>query len=86
MDLEGALLEGELQEERQALKQEEERLLELKERLLQTELKCREEREKVSWCSLEVFLIVSPTILLLQFQFRTSGCLKQIIACPLPVP
>lgn len=58
MDLEGALLEGELQEERRALKQEEERLLELKERLLQTELKCREEREKVS--SSEVFLMVFP--------------------------
>uniref|UniRef100_A0A2D4LEP0 Uncharacterized protein n=1 Tax=Micrurus spixii TaxID=129469 RepID=A0A2D4LEP0_9SAUR len=46
MDLEGALLEGELQEERQELRREEERLVELKERLAETELRCREEREK----------------------------------------
>uniref|UniRef100_A0A8C5RIM0 Uncharacterized protein n=1 Tax=Laticauda laticaudata TaxID=8630 RepID=A0A8C5RIM0_LATLA len=46
MDLEGALLQGELQEERQDLCREEERLVELKERLVETELRCREEREK----------------------------------------
>ncbi|XP_034293846.1 pleckstrin homology-like domain family B member 3 [Pantherophis guttatus] len=46
MDLEGALLEGELQEERQELRREEERLVELKDRLVETELRCREEREK----------------------------------------
>lgn len=56
MDLEGALLEGELQEERQELRREEERLVELKERLVETELRCREEREKVSNCSSAVFL------------------------------
>lgn len=60
MDLEGALLEGELQEEKQELKQEEERLLELKERLLQTEQKCREEREKVSCCFVGSFSYSFP--------------------------
>lgn len=54
MDLEGALLEGELQEERQELRREEERLVELKERLVETELRCREEREKVSGSFLTV--------------------------------
>ncbi|XP_070620864.1 pleckstrin homology-like domain family B member 3 [Erythrolamprus reginae] len=46
MDLEGALLEGELQEGRQELRREEERLVELKERLVETELRCCEERGK----------------------------------------
>ncbi|KAM6428606.1 pleckstrin homology-like domain family B member 3 isoform 2-T2 [Liasis olivaceus] len=46
MDLEGALLEGELKEERQELRREEARLLELQGRLIETELRCRDEREK----------------------------------------
>ncbi|XP_053122755.1 pleckstrin homology-like domain family B member 3 isoform X2 [Hemicordylus capensis] len=46
MDLEGALLEGELKEERQALRWEEERLLELQRRLGETERRCHAEKEK----------------------------------------
>ncbi|XP_042296125.1 pleckstrin homology-like domain family B member 3 [Sceloporus undulatus] len=46
MDLEGALVEGELKEERQELRREEERLLELQRRLAETERKCHTEREK----------------------------------------
>ncbi|KAJ6615897.1 hypothetical protein lerEdw1_015118 [Lerista edwardsae] len=46
MDLEGALLEGELQEERQALRREEELLLELQRRLVETERRCHAEKEK----------------------------------------
>ncbi|KAG8143447.1 hypothetical protein E2320_000675 [Naja naja] len=53
MDLEGALLEGELKEERQELRREEEWLVELKERLVETELRCREEREKKTVQKLE---------------------------------
>ncbi|XP_061453146.1 pleckstrin homology-like domain family B member 3 isoform X2 [Rhineura floridana] len=46
MDLEGALLEGELKEERQELRRDEELLLELQKRLVETEHKCHTEREK----------------------------------------
>ncbi|XP_062996073.1 pleckstrin homology-like domain family B member 3 isoform X2 [Elgaria multicarinata webbii] len=46
MDLEGALLEGELKGERQELRREEERLLELQRRLVETERRCHAEREK----------------------------------------
>ncbi|XP_020668470.3 pleckstrin homology-like domain family B member 3 isoform X2 [Pogona vitticeps] len=46
MDLEGALLEGELKEERQEMKREEEQLLELQRRLAETERRCQAEREK----------------------------------------
>ncbi|XP_033014143.1 pleckstrin homology-like domain family B member 3 isoform X2 [Lacerta agilis] len=46
MDLEGALLQGELKEERQELRREEERLLELQRRLVETERRCHAEREK----------------------------------------
>ncbi|XP_063167760.1 pleckstrin homology-like domain family B member 3 isoform X2 [Candoia aspera] len=46
MDLEGALLEGELKEERQELRREEAQLLELQGRLVETELRCHDEREK----------------------------------------
>ncbi|KAH0631454.1 hypothetical protein JD844_005783 [Phrynosoma platyrhinos] len=46
MDLEGALVEGELKEERQELRREEERLLELQRRLAETERRCHTEREK----------------------------------------
>ncbi|XP_054855494.1 pleckstrin homology-like domain family B member 3 isoform X2 [Eublepharis macularius] len=46
MDLEGALLEGELKEERQDLQREEEQLLELQRRLVETERRCQTEREK----------------------------------------
>ncbi|XP_015266190.1 PREDICTED: pleckstrin homology-like domain family B member 3, partial [Gekko japonicus] len=46
MDLEGALLEGELKGEREELRQEEERLLELQRRLVETERRCQAEREK----------------------------------------
>ncbi|KAJ7304103.1 hypothetical protein JRQ81_011627 [Phrynocephalus forsythii] len=46
MDLEGALLEGELKEERQALRLEGEQLLELQRRLVETEHRCQVEREK----------------------------------------
>ncbi|CAI5781080.1 PH domain-containing protein [Podarcis lilfordi] len=46
MDLEGALLQGELKEERQELRKEEEKLLELQRRLVETERRCHAEREK----------------------------------------
>ncbi|XP_077192600.1 pleckstrin homology-like domain family B member 3 isoform X2 [Paroedura picta] len=46
MDLEGALLAGELKGEKQELQQEEERLVELQRRLLETERRCQAEREK----------------------------------------
>ncbi|XP_053253967.1 pleckstrin homology-like domain family B member 3 isoform X3 [Podarcis raffonei] len=46
MDLEGALLQGELKEERQELRREEEKLLELQRRLVETERRCHAEREK----------------------------------------
>uniref|UniRef100_A0A8D0BNU6 Pleckstrin homology like domain family B member 3 n=1 Tax=Salvator merianae TaxID=96440 RepID=A0A8D0BNU6_SALMN len=46
MDLEGALLEGELKEERQALRREEERLAELQRRFAETERRCIAEKEK----------------------------------------
>nr|XP_020668465.1 pleckstrin homology-like domain family B member 3 isoform X1 [Pogona vitticeps]XP_020668466.1 pleckstrin homology-like domain family B member 3 isoform X1 [Pogona vitticeps]XP_020668467.1 pleckstrin homology-like domain family B member 3 isoform X1 [Pogona vitticeps]XP_020668469.1 pleckstrin homology-like domain family B member 3 isoform X1 [Pogona vitticeps] len=46
MDLEGALLEGELKEERQEMRREEEQLLELQRRLAETERRCQAEREK----------------------------------------
>uniref|UniRef100_A0A8D2J2P7 Pleckstrin homology like domain family B member 3 n=1 Tax=Varanus komodoensis TaxID=61221 RepID=A0A8D2J2P7_VARKO len=46
MDLEGALLEGELNEERQELRREEKRLLELQRRLVETERRSHAEREK----------------------------------------
>ncbi|XP_028598240.2 pleckstrin homology-like domain family B member 3 isoform X2 [Podarcis muralis] len=46
MDLEGALLQGELKEERQELRREEELLLELQRRLVETERRCHAEREK----------------------------------------
>ena len=48
MDLEGALLEGELIGERRELRREEERLVELQRRLVETERRCHAEREKVS--------------------------------------
>uniref|UniRef100_A0A670IN92 PH domain-containing protein n=1 Tax=Podarcis muralis TaxID=64176 RepID=A0A670IN92_PODMU len=46
MDLEGALLQGELKEEKQELRREEELLLELQRRLVETERRCHAEREK----------------------------------------
>ncbi|XP_067318198.1 pleckstrin homology-like domain family B member 3 [Anolis sagrei] len=46
MDLEDALVEGELNDEKQELRWEEERLLELQRRLAETERRCHTEREK----------------------------------------
>nr|XP_056703139.1 pleckstrin homology-like domain family B member 3 [Euleptes europaea] len=46
LELEGALLEGELKGERQELRREEERLVELQRRLVETERRCQAEREK----------------------------------------
>nr|XP_060640294.1 pleckstrin homology-like domain family B member 3 [Anolis sagrei ordinatus] len=46
MDLEDALVEGELNDEKQELRWEEERLLELQRRLAETEHRCHAEREK----------------------------------------
>ncbi|XP_067316940.1 pleckstrin homology-like domain family B member 3 isoform X2 [Anolis sagrei] len=46
MDLEDALVEGELNDEKQELRWEEERLLELQRRLAETERRCHAEREK----------------------------------------